>query len=79
MKIEVRVFATLRRHVSDVPLGTGKSIEVTPGTTLAEVRDLLGLPAEEVKVVMRNSIQAEMEEEVADGDRVAFIPAVAGG
>jgi molybdopterin converting factor small subunit len=54
-------------------------MEVPPGTTLAQVRDMLGLPPAEVKLAMRNHIHAGFDELVADGDRVTFIPAVAGG
>lgn len=79
LKVEVRVFATLRRHLPDLALGGSLTLSVDPGTTLEEVRDLLGLPAGEVKIVMRNSRQAAMDETVAEGDRIAFIPAVAGG
>ena len=79
MKIEVTVFATLRRYLPGLRLGEMKTLEVTPGCTMAQLRDQLGLPADEVKVVMRNHIQANLDEEVREGDRIVFFPAVAGG
>ncbi len=79
MKIEVHVFATLRRYLPELSIGEAKIVSVEPGTTLAEIRDMLGLPAEEVKVIMCNSLQAELSDVPADGDRIAYIPAVAGG
>jgi molybdopterin converting factor small subunit len=79
MKVKVVVWATLRRYWPDVKLGEARIVEVEPGVTMAELRDRLDLPAEEVKVVMRNHVQADLSDEVCDGDRVAFIPAVAGG
>ena len=79
MKVEVVVFATLRRYLPDLKLGGSRSMEVEPGTTLSALRDQLGLPAEEVRVIMRNHLQAELSDEVHDGDRIAFLPAVAGG
>lgn len=78
MQVEVRVFATLRKYVPEIPLG-GTTLDVRPGTTLAELRDMLRLPAEETKLAMRNNLHAEFTEVLADGDRVAYIPAVAGG
>lgn len=78
MQVEVRVFATLRKYVPEIPLA-GAQLEVQPGTTLAELRDMLRLPEEETKLVMRNNVHADFTEEIADGDRVAYIPAVAGG
>jgi molybdopterin converting factor small subunit len=79
VKIRVAVFATLRRYLPDLRLGEAKVIEVAPGCTLAQLRDQLGLPADEVKVVMRNHLQADLDETVQDGDRIVFFPAVAGG
>lgn len=60
-------------------LGESQVVDVAPGTTLETLRDLVGLPAEEVRVVVRNHVHADLSDEVWDGDRVAFIPAVAGG
>jgi molybdopterin converting factor small subunit len=79
LAVEVRVFATLRQFLPDLGIGEAKIVEVQPGTTLGELRDLLGLPKEQVKVIMRNHLQAFPEDEVVEGDRITFIPAVAGG
>ncbi len=80
MRVEVRAFATLRRdYMPDLPVGEARVLDVEPGTTLADVMRTLGLPAEEVKVIMRNHRQAELADLVQEGDRVAFLPAVAGG
>jgi sulfur-carrier protein len=79
VKIEVTVFATLRRYLPDLRLGEVKVMDVAPGCTMADLRDQLGLPADEVKVIMRNHLQADLTDEVRDGDRIVFFPAVAGG
>ena len=79
MKVHVAVFATLRRYMPDLRLGEAKLLEVAPGCTMAQLRDQLGLPADEVKVVMRNYVQADLHEEIREGDRIVFFPAVAGG
>ena len=63
----------------ELRLGESKTLEVAPGCTLAQLRDQLGLPADQVKVVMRNHLQADLDEVVQDGDRIVFFPAVAGG
>ncbi len=77
--VKVLVFATLRQYMPELGIGEPKIIEVPEGTTFEALRDQLELPAEEVKVIMRNSVQVELDELVADGDRIAYIPAVAGG
>ena len=79
MKVEVTVFATLRRYLPGLRLGEVKVLEVEPGCTMAQLRDRLGLPADEVKVVMRNHLQANLDDEAKDGDRIVFFPVVAGG
>ena len=79
MKVHVAVFATLRRYLPELRLGEAKTMEVAPGCTMAQLRDQLGLPANEVKVVMRNHLQADLNDEIREGDRVVFFPAVAGG
>ncbi len=79
MQVEVRVFATLRRYLPELGIGEAKKVEVPAGTTFAELRDLLGLPADEVKIIMRNGLQVEPEDVVQDGDRIAYIPATGGG
>ncbi|MCJ7701718.1 MAG: MoaD/ThiS family protein [Anaerolineales bacterium] len=77
--VEVRVFATLRPYLPELGIGEPRITPVEPGTTLGELRDLLGLPVDQVKVIMRNNLQAFPDEIIADGDRITYIPAVAGG
>lgn len=79
MRVEVRVFATLRRHLPDLGIGEARVLEVGAGTTLSAIRDGLGLPPDEVRVVIRNHVQADWDDTVEEGDRIAFVPAVAGG
>ena len=79
MKIEVRVFATLRRYIPELGVGEAKEVELAEGATFEELRAELGLPLEEIKIIMRNGIQTDMDEIIADGDRIAYVPAVGGG
>jgi sulfur carrier protein ThiS len=79
MQVEVTVFATLRKYLPNLPVGGSKYIEVDPGATPADLIQILGLPAEEVKIVFRNHVLTELDEIVEDGDRIAFAPAIAGG
>lgn len=79
LKVEVRVFATLRKYLPELAVGEPKYLELSEGTNFADLCAQLGLPAEEVKVIMRNGLQTEPDELVADGDRIAYIPAVGGG
>jgi len=77
--VEIRVFAALRRYLPDLDIGEPKRLQVPEGTTLDEIREQLGLPPSEVKVIMRNNRQAGEKDVAQDGDRITYIPAVAGG
>jgi molybdopterin converting factor small subunit len=79
LRVEVRLFATLRRFAPDLSIGESLKLETDSGVTLGQIRDQLGLPPAEVRVVMRNSLQAGFDDLAQDGDRIAFLPAVAGG
>ena len=78
-KIEVRVFATLRQYLPELGIGEAKKLELPDGTTFETLRQQLGLPREEIKIIMRNGIQTEFEALIQNGDRIAYIPAVGGG
>jgi molybdopterin converting factor small subunit len=79
MQVEVRLFATLRRYFPEIKETGWIMAEVAEGATIADLMDKLGVPAGETKVIMRNFRQADIEDRLSDGDRVAFIPAVGGG
>ena len=79
MEIEVLVFATLRRYIPELSIGESKLIEVSKDTTIAQVIKVVGLPEDEIKVIMRNHRHANLGDKVHHGDRIAFIPAVGGG
>jgi len=79
MRVEVRVFATLRRYLPELGIGEAKIVAVDPGTTLDQLRESLGIPKTEVKIIMRNHLHADFDDLINDGDRITYIPAVAGG
>ncbi len=79
MQVEVRAFATLRRYLPELGVGEARQVEVVPGTTLGQLCDQLGIPRQEVKLIMRNFVYTQADEMVQDGDRVTFVPAVGGG
>ena len=79
MKIEVRVFATLRKYLPELGIGEAKIVELDEGITFEKLLHQLGLPLDEVKIIMRNGIQTELDEIIEDGDRIAYVPAVGGG
>jgi len=76
-KVEVKVFATLRKHIQ----GEENQLEVKiePGDTVADICARLGIPKDEVKMVFANNRKFSLDEQVIDGDSISLFPPVAGG
>jgi molybdopterin synthase sulfur carrier subunit len=79
MKVEVRLYATLRRYVPDLPLGHALALDLPPGAIVAQVLEQMGVPAGEVKVVMVNNRRVELDAALAEDDHIGVFPPVAGG
>ncbi|MBU4533476.1 MAG: MoaD/ThiS family protein [Firmicutes bacterium] len=79
MRISIRLFATLQRYLRPPAPGEGTALEVPEGTTVDGLLRTLGVPLEQVKIVMVNGIHAEMEYVLREADRVGVFPPVAGG
>ena len=72
--IEVRVFATLRQGRDKVTMLSPEGI-----TCAGDILALMGIPAEEVSILLVNGFHQKPEAPVKDGDIVALFPPVGGG
>ena len=54
-------------------------VEARPGLTVRDVVTGAGIPPEAVFIVIVNSDRADLDTELADGDRLGLFPAVSGG
>lgn len=82
MSIQIKLSTTLRDCVPDYVPETGLLFEPGDGDTpltAGELARRIGIPPEEIKIVMVNARQSELDSPVRDGDRVAYFPAVGGG
>lgn len=82
MSIHVRLSTTLRECVPGYVPEEGLNIDLAPeetSITAGELASRLGIPAAEIKIVMINGRQGGLRNTVADGDRIAYFPAVGGG
>ena len=79
MKIELRLFATLASHMPDKTDGDSQAIEISEGSTVAELLEYLKIPADAVKIIFLNGVHARGDEILKQGDRVGVFPPVAGG
>lgn len=74
MKIEMRLFATLRE-------GRGKVVpmEAPEGATVETLIDSLSIPHEEIAILLVNGRDAVLERILQEGDAVSVFPPVGGG
>jgi molybdopterin converting factor small subunit len=79
MKIELNLFASLRRYHPETGSPIGKFIEVSSGTTILGLLKRLEVPMDKVKLIFLNGNHAGGEEVLSEGDRVGVFPPVAGG
>jgi len=76
--VEVRLYATLRRYVPNIPGGV-LSVDVTVDTTVAELLNTIPVELAEVHIIMINGVSSTLESMLHDGDRLGVFPAVGGG
>jgi sulfur-carrier protein len=79
MVIHLALFAYLSEYQPDGDGGRhARPLELADGTTIADVIGRLGLP-DQPRVVFVNGRHAPEEQSLAEGDRLAIFPPVAGG
>ncbi len=80
VKIEVRLFATLRQYL---PPGSSRSsarLDVPAGTTIAALIAQLGIPPHAAALALVAGVyEADRERQLVDGDVLSVFPSVAGG
>lgn len=80
IEVEVFLFATLRRYHPHGGTGSeGLTLSVASNTTLSEIHEALGIPAEEIKMNYVNNLYQEQDYKVQAGDKIAIFPPIAGG
>lgn len=80
MIVHVKLYASLRRYRPQVGLGQTFPCSVPDDTTLRRlIFDVLSLPAPEVKIMLVNGVQSDLEAQLREGDSVALWPPIAGG
>ncbi len=83
MKIKLKLFATLGRHLPPGARRNAITIEAADGSTLFDLLDRYGIDHEEAFMVVRNGVfmppAQRPIEPLRDGDTLAIWPPVAGG
>ena len=79
MIVDVKLFATLRRHYPHLRVGEPMPVELPEGATVGALVEQLRLPANQVKVMFVNAVVRTKEYTLKDGDEVGIFPPVGGG
>jgi sulfur-carrier protein len=77
--VELCLYAYLRRYLPDAKLGEGTRLEVDEHTTLGALLDAFSIPREARGVVFVNGVVEREDPSLAEGDRIAVFPPIAGG
>jgi len=76
--VEVRLYATLRRHAPTSPAGVFPAL-VPADYTVAELLNSINIDSAEVHIIMINGVISALHSTLHDGDRLGLFPAVGGG
>lgn len=79
MIVKVKLFATLRKYLPGVELGKSSDIPLESGTSIAQLYEVLKIPAEEIKLAYVNGIYCEIDKILKDGDEIGIFPPIGGG
>lgn len=79
MAILVKLSATLRKYVAEYDPYPGLLLEPQGNDTVGGLIERIGLPRDEIRVILLNGRAAPEDAQVADGDRLGLFPAVGGG
>jgi molybdopterin converting factor small subunit len=77
--VQVKLFATLRRHYPDLGIGERMPMELPEESTVGDLLERLDLPENQVKVIFVNGITRGEEHKLEDGDEIGAFPPVGGG
>lgn len=77
MKVKVRVYATLRKHLANDQGWI--DLELPEGATTAELLQIIGCPEEEVSFILVNGQAVGSEHYLCDQAVIRLVPPVSGG
>jgi molybdopterin converting factor small subunit len=78
-KVEVRLYASLRRYHSSPGSSEPLAMSLENETSLGDLLDKLKVPRQEIGVLMINGSWQKESYLLQDGDRVGIFPLIGGG
>ena len=79
MRIELRLYASLRKYLPGETPDGSCYVEMEEGATIRDLFEKIHIPPEAPKIIFLNGIHARGDEALKEGDRLGAFPPVAGG
>ncbi len=79
MRVQVKLFATLRKYMPAGTSGDTLTVDVADGATVGDVVAALGIPAEHARMAVVAGQQLDLAARVPVGAEVNLFPPLAGG
>jgi sulfur carrier protein ThiS len=79
MPVRVEIDSSLRKYTSRYDAKEGLSLEWRPGLTVRRIVEKLGMPPDEVKIIMVNRVTVQPDHPVKEGDVIGLFPLLGGG
>ena len=79
MRVQVKLFATLRRFTENVIPGAPFEVELSEAATLTALLNQLKIPLEEAKITFVNGIIQDPDYVIKDEDEIGIFPPIGGG
>lgn len=79
MTLQIFLNASLRRFVPGYNPYEGILLEISPGATVSQVISRIGLPAEEVTLIMVNGLRRGADFPLQGDERLGLFPPIGGG
>lgn len=80
IRVHVKLYADLRRYRPELAIGETFACDVPNDITTGRlVGEVLGLPSEQVAIILVNGVQRDDGQRLCDGDSVALWPPIGGG
>lgn len=78
MSVKVKLFSTLREHREDKDCVKECSFDLSDGKTVEDAARKLDVKKEDIKIILINGRDAELDSEIKEGDVVALFPPTGG-
>ena len=79
MHVRIELDSSLRKYVGRYDAESGITLDWRPGLTASAIMEELGIPPDEVKIVMVNRSAVQPGQEVKGGDVIGLFPLLGGG